>query len=53
MSMIPEIQLQRAVRLLQADTLVIAAGADMGVDSGLPDFRGDPGFWTHYPALGR
>ncbi|MBC3885710.1 SIR2 family NAD-dependent protein deacylase [Undibacterium griseum] len=52
--MIPEIQLQRAVRLLlQADALVIAAGAGMGVDSGLPDFRGDQGFWTHYPALGR
>ena len=25
----------------------------MGVDSGLPDFRGEHGFWKAYPALGR
>lgn len=25
----------------------------MGVDSGLPDFRGTEGFWKAYPALGR
>jgi NAD-dependent SIR2 family protein deacetylase len=37
----------------QADALVIAAGAGMGVDSGLPDFRGKDGFWKAYPALGR
>jgi len=35
----------------QADLLVIAAGAGMGVDSGLPDFRGTAGFWQAYPAL--
>jgi NAD-dependent SIR2 family protein deacetylase len=35
----------------QADLLVIAAGAGMGVDSGLPDFRGREGFWQAYPAL--
>ncbi len=34
-----------------ADTLIIAAGAGMGVDSGLPDFRGNEGFWRAYPAL--
>lgn len=33
-----------------ADTLVIAAGAGLGVDSGLPDFRGAEGFWRAYPA---
>ena len=44
----------RAAELLaQADALVIAAGAGMGVDSGLPDFRGNQGFWQAYPALGR
>lgn len=32
-----------------ADALVIGAGAGMGVDSGLPDFRGDQGFWRAYP----
>lgn len=36
-----------------ADALVVCAGAGMGVDSGLPDFRGDAGFWRAYPALGR
>jgi len=34
-----------------ADALVICAGAGMGVDSGLPDFRGNEGFWKAYPAL--
>ena len=44
--------LRRAADLIQAaDGLVIAAGAGMGVDSGLPDFRGDTGFWKAYPAL--
>lgn len=38
--------------LAQADALVIGAGAGMGVDSGLPDFRGNDGFWKAYPALG-
>lgn len=36
-----------------ADALVIAAGAGMGMDSGLPDFRGTNGFWNAYPALGQ
>jgi NAD-dependent SIR2 family protein deacetylase len=45
--------LQQAADLLaQADTLIITAGAGIGVDSGLPDFRGDDGFWKAYPALG-
>lgn len=34
-----------------ADGLLITAGAGMGVDSGLPDFRGTEGFWRAYPAL--
>jgi NAD-dependent SIR2 family protein deacetylase len=33
----------------QADALLIGAGAGMGVDSGLPDFRGPEGFWRAYP----
>ncbi len=32
-----------------ADALLVAAGAGMGVDSGLPDFRGGRGFWNAYP----
>jgi NAD-dependent SIR2 family protein deacetylase len=35
-----------------AGALVIATGAGMGVDSGLPDFRGNAGSWHAYPALG-
>lgn len=37
----------------QADGLMVTAGAGMGVDSGLPDFRGNQGFWRAYPALGQ
>lgn len=44
--------LQRAAAwLAQADGLLITAGAGIGVDSGLPDFRGRKGFWRAYPAL--
>lgn len=43
--------LRRAAQLLKvADAIIIMAGAGMGVDSGLPDFRGDEGFWNAYPA---
>jgi NAD-dependent SIR2 family protein deacetylase len=38
-----------AAALAGAEALVITAGAGMGVDSGLPDFRGDAGFWRAYP----
>jgi NAD-dependent SIR2 family protein deacetylase len=34
-----------------ADALLITAGAGMGVDSGLPDFRGNEGFWKAYPPI--
>ena len=36
-----------------ADGVLITAGAGLGVDSGLPDFRGSEGMWRAYPALGR
>lgn len=39
--------------LSQADAIVVACGAGMCVDSGLPDFRGTVGFWRAYPALGQ
>lgn len=45
---------QRAADVLnEADALIITAGAGMGVDSGLPDFRGTEGFWQAYPALAK
>jgi NAD-dependent SIR2 family protein deacetylase len=40
---------QAAAAIAGASSLVITAGAGMGVDSGLPDFRGDEGFWRAYP----
>jgi NAD-dependent SIR2 family protein deacetylase len=36
-----------------AEALLIGAGAGMGVDSGLPDFRGPEGFWRSYPPYRR
>ncbi|HZV81494.1 MAG TPA: Sir2 family NAD-dependent protein deacetylase [Geobacteraceae bacterium] len=42
-----------AESIRSADALVITAGAGMGVDSGLPDFRGDRGFWNAYPMYER
>ncbi len=46
--------LEKAVYLIRAaDGLLITAGAGMGVDSGLPDFRGNEGMWRCYPELGR
>lgn len=46
--------IERAARLIDgAEIMVFVTGAGMGVDSGLPDFRGTDGFWTAYPALGR
>lgn len=45
-------QWDRALAYLRdAKGLLITAGAGMGVDSGLPDFRGNAGLWKAYPAL--
>ncbi|MEV4311065.1 Sir2 family NAD-dependent protein deacetylase [Actinocrispum sp. NPDC049592] len=47
-------ELDRAAELIRAaSALLICAGAGMGVDSGLPDFRGDEGFWQAYPPYQR
>ncbi len=42
-----------AAAVREAELLVITSGAGMGVDSGLPDFRGDRGFWNAYPPYER
>jgi NAD-dependent SIR2 family protein deacetylase len=47
----PEPLLRAAQLLENAGALLVCAGAGMGVDSGLPDFRGTQGFWQAYPAL--
>jgi NAD-dependent SIR2 family protein deacetylase len=47
-----EDKIDKAVAWLhEADGMLVTAGAGMGVDSGLPDFRGAEGFWRAYPAL--
>lgn len=38
-----------AALIAGAEALLVCAGAGMGVDSGLPDFRGPEGFWRAYP----
>src|SRR5664279_5022571 len=42
-----------AEKIKAADALLVTAGAGMGVDSGLPDFRGTTGFWNAYPAIAK
>ncbi len=42
---------QAAAEIRTADSVLIGAGAGLGVDSGLPDFRGPEGFWRAYPAF--
>ena len=50
MSTPPDPEMSRAARLLrESDALLITAGAGMGVDSGLPDFRGRRGFGAPIP----
>ena len=44
---------EAARAVAEAQALLITAGAGMGVDSGLPDFRGDRGFWKAYPPMER
>jgi NAD-dependent SIR2 family protein deacetylase len=44
---------QAAEAIKAADAILIAAGAGMGVDSGLPDFRGTQEFWRAYPVIAR
>jgi len=43
-------RIERAAKLIRNSSFVfVTAGAGFGVDSGLPDFRGDEGFWNAYP----
>jgi NAD-dependent SIR2 family protein deacetylase len=44
---------QAAQAIQEAEAILIGAGAGMGVDSGLPDFRGSQGFWQAYPPYAR
>ena len=42
-----------AALISRAGALLVCAGAGLGVDSGLPDFRGSEGFWRAYPPYAR
>jgi NAD-dependent SIR2 family protein deacetylase len=43
-------EIRKALKAIkEAKYMLITAGAGMGVDSGLPDFRGNEGFWKAYP----
>lgn len=43
---------QKAAHIIRnSDCFIVTAGAGMGVDSGLPDFRGKEGFWRAYPVF--
>ena len=45
-------KIERAAKAIKdAKTIIITAGAGIGVDSGLPDFRGPEGLWKAYPPL--
>ena len=47
-------ELEQAARTVAgAEAVLVCAGAGIGVDSGLPDFRGDEGFWRAYPPYAR
>lgn len=44
---------EAAEHIRQAKAMIVTTGAGMGVDSGLPDFRGNQGFWNAYPMYER
>jgi NAD-dependent SIR2 family protein deacetylase len=50
--MTDNIKLAREV-IQECDAILITAGAGIGVDSGLPDFRGNEGFWKAYPPIAK
>ena len=49
MSTLSDIFDKAAEVIRKSSALAITTGAGMGVDSGLPDFRGHDGFWRAYP----
>lgn len=48
-----ELLKRAADAIANSKALILTAGAGMGVDSGLPDFRGTEGFWRAYPAIAK
>lgn len=50
---IDQTMLKAAESIATADSILITAGAGIGVDSGLPDFRGNQGFWNIHPVYAK
>lgn len=48
-----EVLARAADAISRADALLFTGGAGMGVDSGMPDYRGDEGFWEAHPPYRR
>lgn len=48
---IEEALLKAAQAIKDATAVLLTSGAGLGVDSGLPDFRGPQGFWRAYPPM--
>ncbi len=49
-----EKNIEKAAHILEdAGAVLVTAGAGIGVDSGLPDFRGNEGFWKAYPPIAK
>jgi len=47
-----QVRIEHAAQAIRnATALLFTTGAGMGVDSGLPDFRGPEGFWKAYPPM--
>jgi NAD-dependent SIR2 family protein deacetylase len=44
---------QAALAIAGAKSVLLTSGAGLGVDSGLPDFRGKEGFWRAYPPIAK
>jgi NAD-dependent SIR2 family protein deacetylase len=49
-----EENIKKGIEIIKnSDALLVTAGAGIGVDSGLPDFRGNEGFWKAYPPIAK
>ena len=44
-------QIRQTIKMVEA--VLITARAGIGVYSGLPDFRGNEGFWKAYPLIAK
>mmetsp|Transcript_24842 Transcript_24842/g.34780 ORF Transcript_24842/g.34780 Transcript_24842/m.34780 type:complete len:298 (+) Transcript_24842:48-941(+) len=55
-SELPQVDIEEALTkaahaIKDSTAIILTSGAGLGVDSGLPDFRGPQGFWRAYPPM--